>query len=324
MELRRARPTGTTSEAGNVLQHEVAMRVQARIDAEFRRKRRVEMIQKLKLLLALAFVAAVAGAGWWAWKNGKLDKYLEQAGISQAERIEAAEKPSESTFTPSASTSSTRKEPEEVVVAKIEANVDAYNAAEAQFSGATVDYWKNAVAEDRPSKGKPPLVFTGLVPEGADGHLLFELTLASGKPLEVKRISAGRGAVSLSKADFEKIVSKTPYLVVRGGRAYFCSNVKGKDSFPVPKVGESFNPSKEEYGALFSRMSTLKLKRPTGRYEVTLSIERFRKVLPIGIVGFGEGIGRTAFEQAVRTLVDDVEVCETLLAAGKVNVKKVQ
>ena len=324
MELRRARPSGTTSKAGNDLQHEAALRVQARIDAEFRRKRNAEMVQRLKFFLALAFVTAVAGAGWWAWKNGKFDKYLEQAGISQSERIETDEVPSESTFPPAEAAPSKRKEPEEVVVAKIEANVDAYNAAEAQFSGAAVDYWKNAIAEDRPSKGKTPLVFTGLVPDGADGHLLFELTLTSGKPLEVKRLTAGRGAVSLSKADFEKIVSKTPYLVVRGGRAYFCSNLKRKDSFPVPKVGESFNPSQEEYGALVSRISALKLKRPVGRYEVTLNIERFKKVLPVGTVGFGEGIGRAAFEQAVRTLVDDAEVCETLLAAGKVSVKLVQ
>lgn len=317
MELKRPRQTGTTSRVGDCLQHEAALNVQARIDAEVRRRRQRERAQFLRFLMRGLLVVVLVGGGSWAWQKGWFDKYLgederefEPVGDEAAADVSSSENRNASASVGEGTES--------------EGAVDALRAAEAKFAGATLGYWKNAAVEDRPVKGRPPLVFTGLVPDGKGGRMLFELTRVWGKPLTARRLAEGGGAQILSKAAFEKLVGAMPYLVVREGRAYFCSNAKERTAYPVPRRGTSFNPARNEYGALFDLLPDLKIRPPVGGYEVVLCLDRFKKDLPIATVRFGEEIPRSAFERAVRTLVDDAGACETILAHGKVRVRPVK
>lgn len=82
--------------------------------------------------------------------------------------------------------------------------------------------------------------------------------------------------------------------------------------------------ARNEYGALFDLLPDLKIRPPAGGYEVVLCLDRFKKDLPIATVRFGEEIPRSAFERAVRTLVDDAGACETILAHSKVRVRPVK
>lgn len=335
MELRHVRTTGTTSQEGNCLQRETAMRVQARIDAEMARKRSIERMQRLKSFLSLLFFVAVGVFCFLMWKSGRFDECLGKFGSrggASASQYDAEDKPTEVS---DASTKPTlvetvqsvlpgAKKKDDVTVG-LEDNIDLCNEAESMFAGATLDYWKNAVEADKPAKGKPPLVFVGAVPDGKGGRMLFELTLAHGKPLAVKRLSAAHGATSMTKAEFERQVAGKPYLVVREGRAYYCSAVDGgqeRDSYPVPSKGKTLNPSRDEYGPLLVQLDELKVKKPSTRYEIILSLDKFKKKLPVAEIGFGEDVARASFEKVARTLVDDVEACETLLSSGKVLVHR--
>ena len=87
MELKRARQMGTTSRMGDRLQHEAALNVQARLDAEDRRRRRRERAQFVNFLMRWLLVLALVGGGSWAWQKGWFDKYLgedEEAGWDAA------------------------------------------------------------------------------------------------------------------------------------------------------------------------------------------------------------------------------------------------
>ena len=66
MELKRPRQTGTTSRVGDCLQHEAALNVQARIDAEARRRRQRERAQFLRFLMRGLLVVVLVGGGSWA------------------------------------------------------------------------------------------------------------------------------------------------------------------------------------------------------------------------------------------------------------------
>lgn len=231
MELKRPRQTGTTSRTGDCLQHEAALNVQARIDAEARRRRQRERAQFLRFLMRGLLVVVLVGGGSWAWQKGWFDKYLgeDEREFEPVGDEAAADVSSSEDRNASASVG---------VGTESEGAVDALRAAEVKFAGATLGYWKNAAVEDRPVKGRPPLVFTGLVPDGKGGRMLFELTRVWGKPLTARRLAEGGGAQILSKAAFEKLVGAMPYLVVREGRAYFCSNAKERTAYPVPRRGD--------------------------------------------------------------------------------------
>lgn len=311
------------------------MRVQARIDAEIARKRRLERIQRLKSFISFLLLVALAGFGFLAWKSGKLDPCLKTFGIGRdaavAEPDEPVGEPEAQPAAPRPSLVETARgvvpgaKTEKVDTSEIETNIALCNAAEAKFAGASLDYWKNAVEADRPAKGKPPLVFVGAVPDGKGGRMLFELTLEKGRPMGVKRLSAAHGATPMAKAEFERQIAGKPYLVVRDGRAYYCSAVDGgkvRESYPVPPRGKTFNPSRDEYGPLLDQLVELKVKAPSTRYEIVLELDKFKKRLPVAEIGFGEDVARASFEKAVRTLADDAEVCETLLAGGKVLVRR--
>ncbi len=324
MELKRPRQTGTTSRTGDRLQHEAALNVQARIDAEARRRRQRERAQFLRFLTRGLLVLVLVGGGAWAWRMGWFDKYLGEDEV--AGRDAAATGASQRVATAGGEDHASAPDGDGTAAgtAAEEGEVGILRAAEAKFAGATLGYWKNAVAEDRPVKGRPPLVFTGLVPDGKGDRMLFELTHVWGKPLTARRLAEGGGAQILSKAEFEKLVGAMPYLVVREGRAYFCSNAKERTVYPVPRRGTSFNPSRNEYGALFDLLPKLKVQPPTGGYEVVLLLDKFKKDLPIATVRFGEEIPRSVFERAARTLADDAGVCETILSHGKVRVYPVK
>ncbi len=324
MELKRPRQTGTTSRTGDRLQHEAALNVQARIDAEARRRRQRERAQFLRFLMRGLLVLVLVGGGAWAWRMGWFDKYLGDDEVVKRETSATGGSQLVATADGEDHASAPDGNGTPAGTAAEEGAVGILRAAEAKFAGATLDYWKNARAEDRPVKGRPPLVFTGLVPDGKGDWMLFELTHVWGRPLTARRLAEGGGAQILSKAEFEKLVGAMPYLVVREGRAYFCSNAKERTVYPVPRRGTSFNPSRNEYGALFDLLPKLKVQPPTGGYEVVLLLDKFKKDLPIATVRFGEEIPRSVFERAARTLADDAGVCETILSHGKVRVRPVK
>ena len=299
MELKRPRPTGTTSEMANDLQHEAAMRVQARLDADLAHQRRVARARALRSFLSILLMVGALLGVVWAWRSGLLDSAQE----------EASPRPLPT------------KGPSGSPAVQPSADPKRHAADLAKFAGASVEYWRNARPADKPGKGNV-LSFTGFVPGPERGFDLLEIEMGGGR-LAAKRIDATGTATPLDKAAFNKLIARTPYLVVREGRAYFCSAGQGDltENLKVPAPGCAFDPSRAEFGPLADCLAAAKVKTPAFRYEVSLVIEKLHRTLPVATVGFGESVPRVAFEQAVGTLVADSEMVSTLLAAAKVQVK---
>lgn len=324
MTLTKPRQAWKPDDMGVDLQRETAMRVQARVEAEIKAKRHAEAVQRVKTGLAVLFVTCVAGVGLWAWKSGKFDDVLPGGEVSEpAPTAEAT--PFDRKAVRGEPVRAVPAPKTETVLPTVEENARAYADAEEQFAGATVDDWKNAVKEDRPAKGKSPLLFTGLVPDGKGGHVLLSLQIGGGKGLVAAQISPNRGLVELTRAEFDRLVEKKPYLVVREGRAYVSmpGADDGETSAAVPPKGGAFNPAKVDLGVLYDRLAVVKTKRPAFRYEVLLTLERFKKTVPVATVGFDEEVPRAAFARVARTLVDDADTCEIILDVGRVTFRRI-
>ena len=315
MELKRPVQTGTTSRMGNDLQHEAAMRVQARLDADEALRRKLAKEKAIRSGLSVAAMLLALGGGFWAWRSGLLDSSLDKQP-QPAPQTAAA--PAAPVTTPAAPAVKPLPAAKTAPAAPVE---NLHAQALARFAGASFDYWKNAVAADKPGKDQAR-TFTGLVPAAAGGFTLLEIEMGGGRPLTVRRIGSDNAVAELPRSEFAKLIAKTPYLVVREGRAYFCSagESSGAGFHKVPAKGAAFDPARAELGALADCLKTAKVQAPKAKYKVTLVIEKLKKELPVATVGYGETVPRTAFEKAARTLLDDAGMCETFLAAGKVRV----
>lgn len=323
MELRKPVPTGTSSAMANDLQHEAAMRVQHRLDADDLHRRRLARNSRMRSLFSfLLLVLAVGGVGW-AWWSGLLDSALDRG---RKPTPGAVPDPASAAVPTGASkeAGSARPAPKPVSVGVAAPAVQAAATdLSGRFAGATVDYWKNAVAADKPGKDRR-LTFTGLVPDGAGGPTFLEIGMGGGKPFSAKRLTPDQGPVEIDKAAFDRLIADTHYAVVREGRAYLCSPGKAKKAptaYKVPPKGGEFNPARAEFGALADCLAAVKARRPSLKYKVSLEIEKVGKTLSVATVGYGDLIPRASFERVVRTLIDDAELIEAFLAAGKVRVQ---
>ena len=319
MELKKAKLSGTTSESGLGLQHEAAMRVEARYQAEEQRRRHRLRVERVKVfLLFLVFLGAAMGGGYYAWRKGFLGEPLARFGIFHEQKVDA---PASSAIdVPTAENAvSPVREVASVAVEKIAENIDAYNEAVGQFAGVSIAYWKDALPGDRPKKGDPDMDYTALVPDAQGGFNVLKIRLSGDNSMKIRRITQTR-AVDVPRAEFNKMIEVTPFLVARTGRAYYCSAGKPvrRTGFAVPKKGEKFNPSRLEFGPLYDLVPKSKIAKPAFKYDVFLDHRQFKKKLPVATVGFDEAVPHERFEAAVRAAVDDDTVVAVLLDTCKV------
>lgn len=318
MQLKKAKLSGTTSESGLGLQHEAAMRVEARFLAEEKKRRHARLVGMLKNFFAILFFLGVCGAGFYAWRSGMLDAIRSApdsngvASLPTHEAGSAEQQPAVKAGT--------------AEVKKIENSIDAINEVAGRFAGVSVSYWKDAPAADKPMANCPSMTYTALVPDADGGQAFLELTLSRDNSVKASRYTKTRGKVDISRAEFGKMIESTPYLVMREGRAYYCSAGKpGKSKgFPVPGKGETFNPSRHEFLALYDQLQKMKIGNPPFKYEVFLDHVHFAKPLSVAIVGFGEEVARDKFEAAARAAVDDDAAVAAMLTGCKVGFRSVK
>ena len=319
MELRKAKLTGTTSASGNSLQHEAAMRVEERYMAEERRRRHAQFVKSATNIFFLFLFLVVVGGGFYAWRTGMLDAALPALGLGgDGKNDESGER----TGTEMANVPADSQKIVQTVE-RIEERIDAFNETVARFAEATIADWKEeASAKDKPTAKGPPLEYTALVPDTKGGCIFLELSLAcdkskSIKPVKIRKITRTHGPVEISSEEFNKMIDKTPFLVLRDGRSYYCSAKPARKSgLPVPAEGKAFNPSQQEFGALYDQVFAAKLARPTIKYDVFLNHKQFKEKLPVATVAFGEEVPRARFEAAARSAIDSDEAVAAMMEFG--------
>ena len=108
-----------------------------------------------------------------------------------------------------------------------------YERIEETFRIAPIEDWSAAPDEYRPGKVPTNTVYHAMM-SGADGRVLLELVASPGGGMRVRRLSPIAEPVELEPAAFQKFAAKTPYLIMVGGKLYFCSTKRasiGRESF---------------------------------------------------------------------------------------------
>jgi hypothetical protein len=242
---------------------------------------------------------------------------------------------SESPAVSSAPTQTTQKE--EFTVEKIAARpaerpidkeqaLDRYADAVKSFGSAKIDYWKNAPASDKPEKSAVPLDFLCLIPDDKGNPLILELHTAPGAKMTVKRISASLGTVDFPVEKFNSLIKKSPYLVVRDGRAYFADSRKPglQKELPFPEKG-ALNPAAIAFGALYAVMQKLKVAKPDFRYAIKFSGKGTEEALDVATVGFGESVDRKLLEKKVAekiglNLASEAVAIDAVIRMGRISI----
>lgn len=319
MGLKKAKLSGTTSESGLGLQHEAAMRVEARYLAEEKKRRHAQLIGRLKNLFLFLFLLIGGGGGFYAWRTGMFDAIRSAFGLEHVDSGQEKGLTKGEDAVVETSVAPAKVQNETPAVKQRKESVEAPGKPMELFAGATVAYWKDAVSADKPSPKGQPLMYTALVPDAKGGCDFLKILLAGNNSMKVQRIAPPH-EVDVPRAEFNKMVESTPYLVMREGRAYYCSAGKPvrQTGFAVPRKGEVFNPSRLEFGALYDLVFKAKLARPAFKYDVFLDHEHLKKKIPVATVEFGEEVAREFFEAAARAAVDDDEVVAVLLDTAKV------
>jgi len=323
MELKKAKLSGTTSESGLGLQHEAAMRVEARYQAEEKRRRQLQRMERLKVfLLFLLFLAAALGGGYYAWRKGLLDGPLAHFGIFRQQNVDTSV--SSAGVEPTAENAASSPV-SEAAVEEIAERIDVYNEEVGKFAGVSIAYWKDALPGDRPKKGDPDMDYTALVPDAQGGFIVLRIRLSGDNSMKIRRVTQTR-EVDVPRAQFNQMIETTPFLVMKDGRAYYCPAGKPvrQIGFDAPKKGEGFNPSRLEFGPLYDLVPKSKIAKPAFRYDVFLDHGRIKKKISVATVGFGEEVPRERFEAAIREQVDDDTVIAVLLDTGKVGFSSAQ
>ncbi len=269
-------------------------------------------------LLFLVLLGAAMGGGYYAWRKGFLGEPLARFGIFHEPKVDI---PASSAIDVSAAENAVSpvREVASAAVEKIAENIDAYNEAVGKFAGVSIAYWKDALPGDRPKKGDPDMDYAALVPDAQGGFNVLKIRLSGDNSMKIRRITQTR-EVDVPRAEFNKMIEATPFLVMRAGRAYYCSAGKPvrRTGFSVPKKGEDFNPSRLEFGPLYDLVPKSKIAKPAFKYDVFLDHKQFRKKLPVATVGFGEAVPYERFAAAARAAVDDDTVVAVLLGNCKV------
>ncbi len=324
MELRPTQ-SGSASAETSQPQQEVVDRVTRRHEDASHRKWQSRLFTVLQSIVYTGFLLVIMAGVFYAWQGGLLDDLIggESSECPSAvgegvKRIEMHED------LRGGDMANVNQVAEEKRVDLKGHKPDTYAEVEKLFRIAKVDYWKNALDEDKPIKGEGPFAFWCIAVGENEEPVFLELSIQFGAKMKVRRLSASAGMVNATEEEFAKWTARNPYLVMREGRAYFAAK---KDRMPMvcpaPAQGESLNPSELEFGALYVIFQKMHMQAPPFVYDVFFEVKG-DSTLRIATVRFGEKVSREAFVKKIESQYGldstDAMAVDAVLKVGRVKI----
>ena len=149
-----------------------------------------------------------------------------------------------------------RKEEEKKRIAKQQAeaerqrkaNVKRHAAAVARFRDTTLDLISAAPPSDLPAKVTGETWFSCAVPGGRTGVTIYEVQALPGNDIHVTHLDEKGEVADVPIDEFNRQLAKTPFVLAKGVRSYYRpESSKWTLRVPVPPVGSSLDPSREDF-----------------------------------------------------------------------------
>ena len=329
-----------------------------------RRKKEADRSALMHEVMLIVGFLLILGVGWFIWsaymdRQARLEKMrhelemkeqqaqAERAKKERAEEIARREKIQKEKEAKAAALKAEREAKRAAEAAKRAAQEKAGKAQQriktlmAAFRSAEIDYFKNAVDAENPSKVGAEALFVCLMPGGGSGCDLYEIRTKADGPMETVLLKEDGKAESIDQESFTAKLKATPSLILRDRgldtgaaradvKAYFLDPTRGKRGFknlvPCPSADSMFSPSKEDFGALYDAVRALGCTKMAFKYKVSFKGGGLADPVFVKEMGVGEELGRVAFREAVRKslqatsrgrAVKDSDV-EMVLRSGKV------
>lgn len=329
-----------------------------------RRKKEADrsaLMHEVMVIGGLVVVLGVCGFLWHSHMQKKAELERQRHEYEMQEQAAQAERAKQARAEEAARREKLQKEKEEKAEAlrkereakraaeeaKREAQAKAVKATQrfkallGAFRAAEIDYFKNAVDAERPDKVGAAARFICLMPGGGSGCDLYEIETKADAPMTSVRLTETGDPEPVDEKTFADRLKATPSLVLRDRgiegntrtgelKAYFLDPTRSKRGFktthPAPSADAVFSPSKEDFGALYDAVRALGCSRLAFKYKVSFKGGGLADPVPVKEVGLGDDLGRAAFGEAVRRVLEaksrgravrDADV-ETVLRTGQV------
>ena len=307
-------------------------------EAVARRKKEADrsaLMHEIMLIVGFLLVLAV---GWFIWRAymdrkaemaRKAHEYEMQEQAAQAERakkeraeeLARREKLQKEKDAKAAALKAEREAKRAAEEAKRAAQEKANKAVQrikalmAAFRGAEIDYFKNAVDAENPSKVGAEALFVCLMPGGGSGCDLYEIRTKADGPMESVLLKEDGKAESIGQEAFSAKLKSTPSLILRDRgldtgaaradvKAYFLDPTRGKRGFknlvPCPSADSMFSPAKEDFGSLYDAVRSLGCTKTAFKYKVSFKGGGLADPVFVKEMGLDDELGRNAFRDAVR------------------------
>ena len=255
---------------------------------EHKKKKIVQNYQRELVAQAEAEKARAAAAA-----QAEKDRAEEEAAQAKAEADEKAKKAAQVA----------EKEQKD---AEKKAKITRFEDADQAFIGAQADFWSKA-----DSSGEPTWC---LVPqEGGEGRIFEIIPGKDGAASVVKALDENKKIQTMTFELFQTrhLNGDINWFELRDGKALLRTTQKSKnaeqsqDKFSIPQDGRDFDIAEHLYGDAAKAVKVYKMTPPPIQWNVAF-VTKKGVTVPVGKVGFGEGVKRAMFRPAAEKLLQQV------------------
>lgn len=261
--------------------------IAARTAAVARNREKSERASLIHDVLRIAGVAVlIGGVAWIAYvkhrhrvEEERLEAEHEAAAQAARakERAEADARAAARRAADRAAEAEIRKKEEErrqVAARKAEAerqraaNVKRYDNALKRFRGTSLELFSAAPPTDLPANVIDETWYSCVVPGGLNGTVLYEVKALPGKDIHVTRLESNGDVMEIPLAEFNNLIAKSPFLMVKGSHCYYNGQKKWMMRERVPDMSIRLDPSRVDLRDLYKFATQYCGKRHALSYEV--------------------------------------------------------
>lgn len=283
--------------------------VEARANAEERKKRVARIKARLGNLIALLVLAGLGYGGYVLWRTWQGGVKIELPHLGES-RVEEPSTTGESSREAERQRELERERQREAKKAEEskrrgdeQRRKDEYLSIVNGFAGAKLAYWGELPKSGRP--GATEGTFGLAVPKGRDRCEYFRVDSHVGG-LKVRLLSEKSEPQDVAKSEYEKMMVEHGGFFLKDGKAYFVTVSKDKKLWRAPTSrNESFSPAKSIFGVAYPIVAERKIDTKERGFAVLFAADEKAEPVKVEDVPFDGEVGYAAFAEVVHKIIAD-------------------